>query len=182
MDELQAIQRLKDGDIAGLEVLVSLYQLRAVRTACLITHDPALAEDVVQEAFLQAYRSIRHFDEARSFGPWFMQSIVRAAVKAAQKQSRQSGTAPAGLTLEELFKDGQSVEEQVETAEFQERVWGALEALSPHQRAVVVQRYYLDMSEKEMAAELGSAPGTVKWLLHEARHRLRNLLSERNSK
>jgi RNA polymerase sigma-70 factor, ECF subfamily len=54
-----------------------------VRAACLITRDVALAEDVVQEAFLQAYRSIRHFDLSRPFGPWFMRSVVHAAVKAA---------------------------------------------------------------------------------------------------
>ena len=54
--------------------------------------------------------------------------------------------------------------------------------LSPRQRAVIVQRYYLDMSEKEIAAELAAAPGTVKWLLHAARKNLRSLLSERTEK
>jgi RNA polymerase sigma-70 factor (ECF subfamily) len=53
MDELGAIQRLKSGDIGGLEVLVGLYQVRAVRTAFLITRDVAQAEDAVQEAYLQ---------------------------------------------------------------------------------------------------------------------------------
>ena len=54
--------------------------------------------------------------------------------------------------------------------------------LSPSQRAAVVQRYFLDMSEKEIAAELQAAPGTVKWLLHAARNNLHSLLSERNEK
>jgi RNA polymerase sigma-70 factor (ECF subfamily) len=182
MDEQQAIQRLKRGDAGGLEILVILYQVRAVRTAYLITHDPALAEDVVQDAFLQAYRSIRHFDQARPFGPWFMRSVVHAAVKAAQRKSRQVSLTSDGLTLEELFADGESVEEQVETAEFQRRVWTAMENLAPRQRAAVIQRYFLDMSEEEMAVELETPPGTVKWLLHEARDRLRSLLSERTSK
>jgi RNA polymerase sigma-70 factor (ECF subfamily) len=57
-----------------------------------------------------------------------------------------------------------------------------LEELSPRQRAVVVQRYYLEMSEKEMTETLEVAPGTVKWLLNAARSRLRSLLgSERNA-
>jgi RNA polymerase sigma-70 factor, ECF subfamily len=182
MDEQQAIQRLKHGDAGGLEILVSLYQVRAVRTAYLITHDPAMAEDVVQETFLQVYRSIEHFDQARQFGPWFMRSVVHAAIKAAQRQSRQVHPTANGPTLEELFADNESVEEQVETAEFQKRVWTAMDNLSPHQRAAIVERYFLDMSEKEMAVELEIAPGTVKWLLHEARQRLRNLLSERIEK
>ena len=69
MDELGAILRLKSGDIDGLELLVTLYQVRAVRTAFLITRDAAQAEDAVQEAFLQIYRSIRHFDQDLHFQP-----------------------------------------------------------------------------------------------------------------
>ncbi len=51
-----------------------------------------------------------------------------------------------------------------------------MQKLSPRQRAVIVQRYYLEMSEKEMAAEAGVARGTIKWLLNAARERLRRLL------
>jgi RNA polymerase sigma-70 factor (ECF subfamily) len=167
MDEQQAIQCLKQGDIGGLEVLVGLYQVRAVRTAYLITCDPVLAEDVAQEAFLQAVRSIR--------------SVVHAAIKAAQKYSRHDHNS-RGNSLDELFTGSDSVEEQVETIEFQAQVWAAMRDLSPRQRAAVVQRYFLDMSEKEMAAQLETPAGTVKWILHEAREHLRNLLSERNSK
>jgi RNA polymerase sigma-70 factor, ECF subfamily len=181
MDELQAINCLKNGDIGGLEALVGLYQVRAVRTAYLITQDAALAEDVVQESFLQAYRSIRHFDLARPFGPWFMRSVVHAAVKATQRDSRQAGSGSSESTLEGLF-EGASVEDQLETAEFQQQVEAALQALPPRHRAVIVQRYFLEMSEKEMATRSDTAPGTIKWLLHGARERLRALLSERNTK
>ena len=184
MDEQQAIQQLKRGDISGLEILVNEYQVRAVRTAYLITRDVALAEDVVQDAFLQAYHSIRHFDQDRPFGPWFLRSVVNAAVKTAQKAARQIQASPISdnSTLEDLLTTGVSVEEQVETAEFQRQVWEAMQSLSPRQRAAIVQRYYLDMSEKEIAAELEAAPGTVKWLLHAARKNLRALLSERIEK
>ena len=178
MDEQKAIRRLKSGDIGGLEILVNLYQVRAVRTAFLITRDAPLAEDAVQDAFLQIYRSIRHFDQNRPFAAWFMRSVVNAAVKIAQKSARQ---APARLDsgdswMEDLPADDLFPEEQVESSEFQRQVWEAMQNLSPRQRAAVVQRYFLDMSEKEIAAELGAAPGTVKWLLHAARVRLRELL------
>jgi RNA polymerase sigma-70 factor (ECF subfamily) len=182
MDEKQAILCLKRGDIGGLEVLVGLYQVRAVRTAYLITRDAALAEDVAQEAFLQAYRSIQHFDPDRLFGPWFLRCVVHAALKAAQKNMSHEDHYSREMTLEELFADGASVEEQVEMTEFQGHVWSAMQNLTPRQRAVVVQRYFLDMSEKEMAAELETPPGTVKWLLHAAREHLRSLLSERISR
>ena len=184
MVEQQAIQQLKRGDISGLEILVNEYQVRAVRTAYLITRDVALAEDVAQDAFLQAYHSIRHFDQDRPFGPWFLRSVVNAAVKTAQKAARQVPASPASddSTLEDLLTTGVSVEEQAESVELQRQIWEAMQSLSPRQRAVIVQRYFLDMSEKEMAAELETKPGTIKWLLHETRQRLRSLLSERIKK
>ena len=182
MDEQQAILCLKYGDIAGLEFLVGLYQVRAVRTAYLITRDSQLAEDVVQEAFLQAYRSIRYFDQNRPFSPWFMRSVINAALKAAQKNSRQSSFNNSGKSFEEMISEGTTVQEQVETNEFQGEVWAAMKSLNPRERVVVVQRYFLDMSERDMAEELETPPGTVKWLLHAARERLRSLLSERASK
>ena len=52
----------------------------------------------------------------------------------------------------------------------------ALAKLPPRQRAVIVQRYYLEMSETEMAETLDAPRGTVKWLLNVARNRLRSLL------
>jgi len=184
MNEQRAIQRLKRGDIRGLELLVDLYQVRAVRVAYLITRDVPLAEDVVQDAFLQAYRSIRHFDASRPFGPWFLRSVIHAASKAAQKSARQASLDPTAedARLEDLLAADETVEGQVESGEFQRLVWEAMQKLLPRQRAAIVQRYFLDMSEKEIAAELQAAPGTVKWLLYVARDRLRALLTERSVK
>jgi RNA polymerase sigma-70 factor (ECF subfamily) len=184
MDELGAIRRLKSGDIGGLEVLVSLYQVRAVRTAFLITGDAAQAEDAVQEAFLQIYRSIRHFDPNRPFAAWFMRSVVNAALKTAQKSVRR---APAGFDPDDSWWEGlvaetEPVEQQIEKSEFQRRLWESMQNLSSRQRLAIVQRYYLELSEKEIAAQLQAAPGTVKWLLHAARENLRALLSERIEK
>jgi len=183
VDEQQAIQRLKDNDIGGLEFLVMCYQVKAVRTAYLITRDLGLAEDVVQDSFLQAYRSINGFDAARPFEPWFMRGVVNASVKVMQKSARQvplSGTSQVGDDAEELFSQlaerVESVESQVESSEVQRQIWDAMQKLSPRQRAVIVQRYFLEMSEKEMAVESGAAAGTIKWLLNAARERLRGLL------
>jgi RNA polymerase sigma-70 factor, ECF subfamily len=191
MDEQQAIQALKHGSIDGLAFLVSTYQLKAIRVAYLVTRDPQLAQDVVQDAFLQAHRSAGSFDARRPFEPWFIRSVVRAAVKAAQKANRQvplSSLHDRASGQEEpdaerwLVAQG-SVEAEVESVEDQQRIWQALQQLSPRQRAAIVQRYFLEMSEKEMAIEMQAAPGTVKWLLNAARQRLRKLLgSERSAR
>lgn len=178
MDETQAIQLLKQGDISGLEFLVARHQVKAVRTAYLITRDPGLAEDIVQDAFLKAFRAIRGFDATRPFEPWFMRSVVNASVKTMQRSARQVevGDESDETLLAELAQRVESVESQVESIEVQNQIWDAMQKLSPRQRAVVVQRYFLEMSEKEMAEEAGSSVGTVKWMLNAARQRLRGLL------
>jgi RNA polymerase sigma-70 factor, ECF subfamily len=184
MDECEAIRLLKHGDINGLEWLVMAHQAKAVRIAYLITHDIPLAEDIVQEAFIHVAHMIDQFDDGRPFAPWFMRSVVNSAIKKAHNQARHI---PLDATVEDreltlrLGSGPDSPEEQVESSEFQVRIWAAMGRLTPRQRAVIVQRYFLDMSEKEMAEELKTPSGTVKWLLNVARSRLRTLLgSERN--
>ncbi len=178
MDEHQAIQRLKNGDISGLEFLVACHQVKAVRTAYLITRDLGLAEDVVQDSFLQTFRSIRGFDSTRLFEPWFIRSVVNASVKMMQRSAKQVEVVDEAdeSIFAEFAARVESVEEQVESTEVQNQIWDAMQKLSPRQRAVIVQRYFLEMSEKEMAEEAGSAVGTVKWMLNAARERLRGLI------
>lgn len=182
MDERQAIQRLKQGDIGGLEYLVTKFQLKAVRVSYLITRDLGLAEDVVQDVFIKAFRSIRGFDAACPFEPWFLRSVINASVKAARKSARhvELGEESEVSLLTELISRVESVEEQVESIELQNQVWNAMESLPPRQRTVIVQRYFLEMSEKEMAVESDAAVGTIKWLLNAARQRLKTLLAERS--
>ena len=70
MDEHQALAQLRRGDIGGLELLVQLYQVKAVRTAYLITRDRALAEDIAQSAFLRVHERIHQYNPDRPFEPW----------------------------------------------------------------------------------------------------------------
>jgi RNA polymerase sigma-70 factor (ECF subfamily) len=179
VDEAAAIARLKQHDIGGLELLVQRYQVQAVRAAYLITRDRPLAEDIVQTAFLRAYERIHQFDARRPFGPWFLQSVIHDAVKASARRERQTSLDDADADhapLTWLADPAPGPEELLVAGETREAIWTALEALAPAQRAAVVQRYYLDRSEAEMAVAGGSPPGTVKWRLHAARKRLQALL------
>jgi RNA polymerase sigma-70 factor (ECF subfamily) len=183
MDDLQAIRHLKNGDIGGLEILIARYQAKAVRTACLVTQHEPMAEDVVQDTFVRFYERVRHFDESRAFEPYFLRCVVNAALNAVEKEKHKTAFNEdlEATTLANLLARAVTVEEQVEYAQLKYEISCALKELSPRQRAVVVQRYYLEMSEKEMTETLDIAPGTVKWLLNAARGRLRSLLgSERN--
>ena len=181
MEDLQAIRRLKRGEIGGLECLIARYQGKALRTAFLITHDESLAEDVVQDVFVRFYQRARYFDETRPFEPYFMRCVVNAALNCLEREKKgQFFFEEDTAELENLLEQAASVEEQVEFNTLKWQILEVLAELPPRQRAVIVQRYYLDMSEKEMCEALDSPPGTVKWLLNAARARLRALLgSER---
>ncbi len=174
---------MKRGDIGGLAVLVEQYQTKAVRTAYMIVRDHGIAEDVVQATFLRIYQHIDQFDMSRRFEPWFMRSVVNAALQHERRAGRVTSLdAPlnkdAGdATFADMLRDeGPDPAEAVEDAELRDMIWGALDALSSDQRAAVVMRYYLDFSEREMSEALDTPAGTIKWRLHAARKRLAVLL------
>jgi RNA polymerase sigma-70 factor (ECF subfamily) len=179
MDDAQAIRRLKRGDLGGLEILMQRYQVKAARAAFLITHDESVAQDAVQETFIRICQRIHQFDESRPFEPYLIRSVIHAALNAVRGSGKFTSLDDESAEVENLLDRAASVESQVESTQLQHEILNALSKLSPRQRAVIVQRYYLEMSEQEMALALDAAPGTVKWLLNAARGRLRLLLGRK---
>ena len=179
MDEQQAIAQLQQGDLNGLEFLVQCHQAQAVHSAYLVIGDMPLAEDVVQAAFLKIARKIHQFDRRFPFRPWFMRAVLNDAIKVARhQQKRVSLDEPVDEAVSDLLMDRAiDPETLAEVSELRHTVWAALQQLPPEQRAVIVQRHFLDMSEAEMATELGRPASTIKWWLHSARKRLKVLLA-----
>jgi RNA polymerase sigma-70 factor, ECF subfamily len=183
LSESQAIARLKQSDLSGLEWLVNRYQAKAVQATVLILHDRRLAEEIVQNSFVHAARKIHLFDDRRSFWPWFLRSVVNAALQEINRQRRlvsleaqeESGS---GNIAEWLIDPDLCPEELVENQALYRAVWQALDQLPPHQRAAIVMRYFDDYSEAEITAAFHRPLTTVKWWLHAARQRLRRILQQ----
>jgi RNA polymerase sigma-70 factor (ECF subfamily) len=182
MDEDQnALSRIKQGDLSGLENLVERYQVQAVYAAYMVVYDHQLAEDVAQTAFVRVAEKIHQYDPSRPFAPWFFRIVVNEALKISRLQKR-------ALSLDEepdrnvaavagWLTDPQPLPEALlDAQESGQVILDALKRLTPQQRAVVVMRYYLEMSEAEISAQMESPLSTVKWWLRSARGRLRNLL------
>ena len=179
MDDRIAISRIKQGDWNGLDFLVNRYQVQAVHAAYLVVYDRPLAEDIVQSAFIRAAERIDQFDEERPFAPWFFRIVLNDAIKAAKKQSRilslDQAPDPVSRKLAAWLMDPTPQPWQlVEREETRQLVLQAIQSLLPEQRAVVVMRYFLEMSEAEMSSELDRPLSTIKWWLREARKRLRH--------
>jgi len=181
MDDQTAISRIKQSDLTGLDILVNRYQVRAVHAAYLVVYDHALAEDVAQTAFLRVVEHIHQYDEGRPFAPWFFRIVLNDSLKAAKRYKQH-------IALDEEV-DGFAIRlvgwltdpapqpwqilEQKDTSQL---VLKAIQSLSPEQRAVVVMRYFLEMSEADMSNKMDRPLSTIKWWLREARKRLRDLI------
>lgn len=180
MEDRTAITRIKQGDLDSLETLVNRYQAQAAHAAYLIVFDRTLAEDVAQSAFVKVAERIHQFDEERRFAPWFFRIVVNDALKLARRMKRtlslDSIDEDAAVLADLLADPAPQPEQWLEEKQVREHILDAIQSLPPKQRAVIVMRYYLDMSEADMSAKLESPLSAVKWWLRDARQRLRSLM------
>jgi RNA polymerase sigma-70 factor, ECF subfamily len=154
------------GSASDLEALFRAHWHRAHRAAYLVVHDAAAAEDIAQEAFLAAVRTLDRFDRRRPFGPWLHRIVVNRAIDWAR--SRQ------------LRREAELVEEAasapVREGGDPETVAAALASLSPEHRAVIVLRYLLEYTPGEIADLLDLPRGTVNSRLRRGLDRMREAL------
>ena len=150
-------QALIRGATAGseedLEQLFRRFWPRAYRIAFLIAHDHAAAEDIAQEAFVQAIRRLDRFDRRRRFAPWLGAIVANRAIdwtraRAARRESEHEAPEPVARS-------------DSPTARYSEEVMAALASLTPEHRAVIVLRYVLDYTPGEIARALDLPRGTV---------------------
>jgi RNA polymerase sigma-70 factor (ECF subfamily) len=163
------VRAAQGGSDVAVEELFSRHWPDAYRTALLIAHDRAAAEDIAQEAFLSALRALPRFDRRRPLRPWLHRIVVNRAIDWARaRRLRQEVDAaaapePAAPPPPELGLG---------------ELGAALARLSPEHRAVVVMRYLLELTPGEIAATLGLPRGTVNSRLRRGLDALGGVLEE----
>ncbi|HYI75762.1 MAG TPA: RNA polymerase sigma factor [Gaiellaceae bacterium] len=148
-EERAHVRGAQAGSVSDLEALFKMHWPRAFRAAYLVAHDAAAAEDIAQESFLAAIRSLERFDRRRPFGPWLHRIVVNRAIdwtraRALRGEVELSDALPGAAQPSE--PDG---------------TLAALARLSPEHRAVIVMRYLLDLTPGEIAEALELPRGTV---------------------
>jgi RNA polymerase sigma-70 factor (sigma-E family) len=138
---------------AGFDDFVVMRSPRLLRTAYLLTHDWALAEDLVQTALARAWEAWHRIDGDPE--PYVRRIIVNSY--ASWWRRRWTGELPTEVLPEQVHTADphRGVDER-------DRLWRAVRQLPRRQRAVLVLRYFEDMSEAEIADALGCSLGTVK--------------------
>lgn len=138
------------GSTSDLEALFRAHWPRAFRAAYLVVHDAAAAEDIAQEAFLAAIRSLDRFDRQRPFGPWLHRIVVNRAIDWSRARKLR-----AEAELDE------TVAATPGPPAFDDSTLASLRALAPEHRAVIVLRHLLDYTPSEIADLLDLPRGTV---------------------
>ena len=126
---------------------------RLVRTAYAVSGDLGVAEDAVQTAFAKAYRSWRRISRLASPEAYVRKMAVNEVLNTRRTAHARREVVRAELPDAPAVGDGVPVHDEM---------WQAVLALPPRQRAVLVLRYYEDLSEQQIADVLGCRPGTVK--------------------
>jgi len=175
------VVRARDGDLDAFEVLVARYTALAHRTAVLLGAG-ADAQDIVQEAFVKAFRGLGRFRPDAPFRPWLLRIVANETRNAHRSAHRRTGAElrlAAEATAEDMAEVVETPEGAALRAERRGELLDAVRALPEHQRLAVTCRYFLDLSEEETAAVLGWPRGTVKSRLSRALGRLRSELGAR---
>ena len=141
---------------------------RLFRTAYALTGDVPAAEELLQSTLVKVYVSWRRVARADSRDAYVRRVMVNQAASGWRSRRRRDEV----LTAEPRPVDGVGPSFDANLATSDE-LWGLVQGLPPRQRAVVVLRYYEDLSEREIGSVLGIAPGTVKSLASAAMTKLR---------
>jgi RNA polymerase sigma-70 factor, ECF subfamily len=165
-EERELVRRCQQGDESAFRELLRRHRSRAVYLAAQILRDRTEAEDVVQEAFLQVFRSIRKFRCDASFYSWLYRIVVNLCL---DRSRRQSGRIT--VPLDEEREEGSGAGGW----ETRLQVDSLLARLGDELRVTLILREVAGLSYEEIARELKIPVGTVRSRLSAAREQFRRL-------
>jgi RNA polymerase sigma-70 factor (ECF subfamily) len=176
--DVRLVARCAEGDEGALAELYDLFGRAAYALALRIVRDAAQAEDVVQEAFLDLWRSAARFDPARSRPASYLLTFVHR--RAVDLIRREQARPQRGGDVEDIASRANADDPPASliVSEQGASVRRALADLPPPQRQVLELAYFKGLSQSEIAEHLGEPLGTVKSRTHVALARLRELLGE----
>ena len=149
------------------------YHARMLARARRIVVDPDLAEDVVQEAFLRAWRACSSFDPAgRPLANWLLVVTANTAIDMVKARVRRPPLAPGTASENATAADISDVDLLILRSQLRH----ALASIEAHHRDAVVETVLRDRPYADVAADLGVAPGTLRTRVHYGLRRLRCVL------
>jgi RNA polymerase sigma-70 factor, ECF subfamily len=179
--DAEVVQQVLTGNTALFELLMRRYNERLYRAARAITRDDREAEDVVQQAYLNAYANLRQFKGQAQFATWLTRIAINEAL-ARVRRNRRYEPFDEDLPSVETFVPANSApdpERLALTGELRNLLEWSIDTLPDGAREVFVLRDVEGLSTAEAAASLGVSDDVVKTRLSRARAALRRSLLER---
>ena len=180
-DEAELVARSQDGDLAAFNRIVEHYEGLVYNVAARITGNRTSAEDVAQETFTSAYRSIRRF-RGGSLRAWLTRIASNLSIDAIRSSRRRPEESLDEHLLNPAFQpasDAESPEQRVLSNELADEIQQAITATPEDQRVLLVLIDVQGMSYEDAAEAVGISVGTVKSRLSRARDRVRGHLRQR---
>jgi RNA polymerase sigma-70 factor (ECF subfamily) len=174
------IQQILGGNTALFELLMRRYNERVYRAARSIVRDEQEAEDVMQQAYVNAFMHLRQFNGSARFSTWVTRIAINEALARVRRQGRYE-VFDESSTVEPFMPQSPAVtpEQQALTRELRALLEDAIDSLPPGMREVFVLREVEGLSTQEVAECLGVSEDVVKTRLSRGRAALRRVLLDR---
>ena len=168
------IEAVLKGERSAFRSLVDRHGSKVYAVCLSLLHNAQDAEDLTQDTFVAAFRSLDKFDQQRPFLPWVTRIAANLSINFL-KRRRQT------VPLEESLADDPAADDPAEAAEEQDlvrHVYEALGQLSEQQQTIFLLYHRESLPYADIAKQLALPLGTVKTQLHRARAKVRELVSE----
>ena len=187
-DDAELLDRLRAGDEQAFVVLVRRHHDSMLRLACSFVPSLAVAEEVVQDAWMGVLRGIGGFEGRSSFRTWLFRILVNRARTAGVRERRSVavGDAEAAVDASRFDETGgwsappehwiEDVDDRLRAGKMADRIRSAIEELPARQREVVTLRDVEGLSSNEVCEVLEITDGNQRVLLHRGRSRVRQVL------
>ncbi|WP_071459624.1 RNA polymerase sigma factor [Bacillus massilinigeriensis] len=160
------------------------YYKRLHYLAYSITRDSHLAEDVVQETFIKAFRKSETIESTEKIGAWLTVIAGRTAIDFLRSEKRKQWLPSDQTMMEQMMfevKSGMTTEEEVDILLFKEALNRSVVTLSAEYQQVLIMKLQFGLQEKEIANLLKLNSATVKSRLHRARKQLRRNIADKET-
>ena len=181
LSDEDVVRHVLDGNTTLYELLMRRYNERLYRTARAITRDDREAEDVMQQAYVNAFSNLRQFNGQARFATWLTRIAINEALTRVRRRGKYEPFDEDSSNVEAFmpWNAQPDPERQAFTGELRELLEWAIDGLPNGSREVFVLREVEGLSTAEVAASLGISEDAVKTRLSRSRATLRRVLFER---
>jgi RNA polymerase sigma-70 factor, ECF subfamily len=181
LSDAEVIQQVLDGNTALFELLMRRYNERVYRAARAIVRDDLEAEDVMQQAYVNAFTHLRQFNGSARFSTWLTRIVINESLARVRRQGRYEAFDDELSNVEPFMSrnPSENPERQAFTSELRELLEWAIDTLPDGMREVFMLRDVEGLSTSEVAECLGVTEDVVKTRLSRGRAALRSVMLER---